>query len=210
MGANELNVSTILDNHLVRLQLGVILLVYVGESPLLGDDDLLATRELVTGTTESLNDNGGVCVLCSDGKDDLSDVDTCDSAVRLAPSTTHTGLQTICTSATQHLVNTDDVEGVHSDSEMERVLARGLGDIFVCTNTGSFQSLRGDLLVLVRDKMSAVGEVINAGALSAKIENSDLGVGHTTIIAGLGIRLVLAVTVAASRSASHGGRSSKC
>jgi hypothetical protein len=38
--------------------------------------------------------------------------------------------------------------------------------------------------------MNAQGEVVDIGALSAKIEDSNLGVRDTTVESGLGIRLV--------------------
>ena len=85
----------VLQNTLVLLELEVVLAVDVGETPLAGDDDLLAARELVTSTAEGLLDNSGVGVLGTDGKNDLADVDTGDGAVRLAPRATHASLQTI-------------------------------------------------------------------------------------------------------------------
>ena len=84
-----------LQHTLVLLELEVVLAVDVSESPLARDDDLLTTRELVTGTTESLLHNSGVLVLGTDGEDDLADVDTSDGAVGLTPCTTHTGLKTM-------------------------------------------------------------------------------------------------------------------
>lgn len=83
-----------LQHLLVLLQLDVVSLVDAGESPLLGDDDLLASGELVTGTAESLHDDGGVGVLGADGEDDLANVDTGHGAVGLAPGATHAGLET--------------------------------------------------------------------------------------------------------------------
>jgi hypothetical protein len=58
LGAEELDVGTV-DADLARLALGGVLLTAEGsEAPVLGDDDLLATGELVLGATESLNDVG--------------------------------------------------------------------------------------------------------------------------------------------------------
>jgi len=139
-GANVLNVSTILQHTLILLQLEVVLPVDIGEAPLAGDDDLLATGEFVASTAERLLDDGGVLVLATDGEDNLANVNTSDSAVWLAPSATHTSLEPIGSSTGQHLVDTDDVEGVDTDPQMERVLAGGLGDILVGADTGSFQS----------------------------------------------------------------------
>lgn len=110
---------------------------------------------LVLGTTESLEDDGLVRVLATDREDDLADVDTSDGAVRLAPRATHTGLQPIRTGAREHLVDPDDVERVGADAQVERVLARVLHDVFVGANTGGLERLRRELLVLVRDEVSA-------------------------------------------------------
>jgi len=57
---------------------------------------------------------------------------------------------------------------------VERVLARCLGDILVGADTGCLEGLRAQLLVLIRDKVTAEGELVNGGTLSAEIENSDL------------------------------------
>jgi len=141
LGTNELHISTILYHLLLRLQLQIDLLVHLCESPLLRDDDLLASWELVAGTTEGLLDDGCVGVFAADREDDLADVDTGDGAVRLAPCTTHTSLEPIGSSTGQHLVDPYDMEGVHTDPQMERILARSLGDVLVCTDTGSLESL---------------------------------------------------------------------
>ena len=98
----------ILQHTLLLLELEVILTVNVGETPLAGDDDLLATGELVTGTTESLLDDGGVLVLGTDRKDDLANVDTGDGTVRLAPGTTHTGLQTVMAGLSAKFADEED------------------------------------------------------------------------------------------------------
>ena len=53
--------------------------------------------------------------------------------------------------ARQHLVDTDDMEGVGADAEVERIFAGGLGNVLVGTNTCGFESLTRELFVLVRD-----------------------------------------------------------
>lgn len=80
---------------MISLELGVILLVDVGEAPLLGDDDLLAAGELIPSTSEGLDDGTGVVLLGADGEDDLANVDTGDGSVGLAPCTSHAGLQSV-------------------------------------------------------------------------------------------------------------------
>lgn len=83
----------VLQHTFVLLEFEVLLTVDICESPLLGDDNLLTTGELVTGTAESLLDDMGVVVLAADGEDNLADVDPGNRAIWLAPGTTHTGLE---------------------------------------------------------------------------------------------------------------------
>lgn len=125
----------------------------------------------------------------ADTHDDLTNVDTGDGAVRLAPGTTHTSLQSIGTGARQHLVDTDDVEGVGADAEVESVLSGVLDEVLVGANTGGLKGLRAQLLILVGDEVDAEGEVVNGSTLAAKIEDANLGVGNTTVEARLGVRL---------------------
>jgi len=200
---DELNVGTILDDALVLLQLLVLLLVDIGEAPLLGDDDLLTAGELVAGTTKSLLNDRGVGVFASYGQQDLTNVDTSDGTVRFTPSTTHAGLKPISTGAGQHLVYPDDVEGVYSDSHVEGILSRSLCDVFVAANTGSFERLARELFILVRNEVSAEGKVVNRGTFTTQVKDSDLGIGNTTIIAGFRVRLVFTVAVAASGTTTH-------
>jgi hypothetical protein len=58
--AEELNVSTIDLDATSRLLLQVLLAAEGGEAPVLGDDNLLATGELVLGTAESLESSSAV------------------------------------------------------------------------------------------------------------------------------------------------------
>lgn len=61
MGAQELDVGTINENLSGSLLVHVLLTAKRGETPVLGDNDLLATGELVLGATESLESDGTVC-----------------------------------------------------------------------------------------------------------------------------------------------------
>lgn len=207
MVTQELDVGTIdLDTTLLA-ETDVLLAAQGGETPVLGDDDLLATGELVHGAAESLDGEVTVSVTGADREQDLANVHAGDGAVRLTEGTTHTGLETIGSGAGQHLVDTDDVEGVGADTEMETFLSSGLHevpshivskfsnlfsiqrDILVGANTGGFESLGGQLLVLVGDHVHAGREVVDIGLLTSKIEDTDLWVGDTTVEAGLGVRL---------------------
>ena len=75
----------------------------------------------------------------------------------LSPGTAHSSLKPIGSGAGQHLVDADDVEGVDTDTEMERVLARGLDDVLVGANTGGLEGLGRELLVLVGNQVAAEG-----------------------------------------------------
>ena len=68
----------------------------------------------------------------------------------------------------------------------------------------SWKGDASDLLELVRDKVDAERELQDAGGLVAEVKDADLGIGNTTVEPGLRVRLVLAVPVAAGRTATHG------
>lgn len=128
-------------------------------------------------------------VLRTDGQKDLANVDTGNGAVRLAEGTTHTGLKTIGTSARQHLVDTDDVVGVGADTKVEGFLATSLDHVLVGANTGGLEGLGAQLLILVGDEVNAGGELVDVRTLTAKVEDANLGVGHTTVEARLRVGL---------------------
>jgi len=58
-----------------------------------------------------------------------ANVDTGNSSVGLTPSTTHSSLQSIGTGARQHLVDTDDMVWVSTDTEMETFLSGNLDQV---------------------------------------------------------------------------------
>lgn len=82
----------------------------------------------------------------------------------------------ICTGAAEHFVDAEHVEGVAAHTKVESVLAAVLDHVLVAANATSFQGLGRDLFTLVRDQVSAEGEVLDASPLAAKIENANLGV----------------------------------
>jgi len=203
LGLEVLDISAIVENLLIPLESLVVGSVERGETPLPGNNDLLPAGEFVPSTSESLDDDSFVLVTASDGHDDLTNVDTGHGAIGLAPSTTHTLLQPIRTSARQHLVDSDDVERVDPYAEVERLLASRLHNVLVGADTGGLESLRGELLILVRNEMAAEGEVVDRSLLASKIKDTDFGVGNTTVVPRFGEGLVLAVAVAASGTTTH-------
>ena len=67
------------------------------------------------------------------------------------------------------------MEGVYADPQVEGILAGCLGDVLVGTDTGSFESLGGELLVLIGDEMATEREFVDGGALAAEVEDTNLG-----------------------------------
>jgi hypothetical protein len=129
MVTQELNIGTINLDTTFLAKTDVFLTTQGSETPVLGDDDLLATGELVHGAAEGLDGEVTVGVTGADREQDLADVHTGDGAVGLTEGTAHTGLETIGSSAGQHLVDTDDVEGVGADTEVETFLSSGLDEV---------------------------------------------------------------------------------
>lgn len=97
--AVELHVGTVHLDTAFLAQLDVLLTAQRREAPVLRHNDLLATRELVHGAAQSLDSDRTVGVTGADRQKDLADVHTSHGAVGLAEGTTHTGLETIGTSA---------------------------------------------------------------------------------------------------------------
>lgn len=62
-------------------------------------------------------------------------------------------------------------------------------NVLVGANTGGFESLGAQLLILVRDEVDTAREVVDMGLLATKIEDSNLGIRDTTVEPGLRIRL---------------------
>jgi hypothetical protein len=59
----------------------------------------------------------------------------------------------------------------------------------VGADTGSLEGLGAQLFILVGNQVDAQGELVDVRTLSAKIEDSDLGIRYTTVEPRLGIRL---------------------
>merc|ERR1719426_643369 len=122
VAAQPLHVHALGDQATLRLVLLVVLLLERREAPVVRHVDLLAARDLALRAAESLAGSVALILTGADRQEDLADVHTGDGAVGLAEGTTHTGLETICTSARQHLVDTHDVERVSANAEVESFL----------------------------------------------------------------------------------------
>lgn len=203
MLANVAGVAAIgLDAALITEAL-VLLLLEGSETPLVRHNNLLVAGEFVLRTAEGLKNEGNSLLTATDGDKRLADVHTGADTLGLAPSVTHTGLETISTGARKHLVDTKDVEGVNADTHVESLLADVDHEVLVAGDTGSLKSLGRDLLLLAGDHVDTAGEGVNISRLLAKIEDAKLAIGHTTAETGLGERLVLAIPVATRRTTTH-------
>ncbi len=85
---------------------------------------------------------------------------------------------------------------MHAHAEMESIFTAVLHQVLVSADTSSFKGFTGKLFILVREHMDAEREFIHADLLLTQVVDSDLGVGDTTTETGLGVRLVLTITVA--------------
>ena len=198
-----LDVATIRNNTSSSTSLLIISTVELGEAPLARDDNLLLSGELELAATQSLNDNGLVGVLGADAHQDLANVHTGNGTSGLTKGTTHTSLQTIGTSTRKHFVDADDVEGMDTHAHVEAVLSTELADVLVGADTGSLQGLAAQLLTLIGDEVDAEREFVDGGLLATQVVDTDLGIGDTATEATLGVGLVAAVAVAASRTTTH-------
>jgi hypothetical protein len=80
----------------------------------------------------------------------------------------------IRTSTRQHFVDTKDVERVHTNPQVERVFASGLCYILVGADTGSLERFARELLILIGDKVTTEGELIDRSTLPAEVKDTDL------------------------------------
>jgi hypothetical protein len=170
---DNLDVRTVRDDLALRFKFKVLLRSVLGETPLLGNNNALLTRELELGAAKSLHSGGDGLFSATDGDQDLTNVDTGADTVGLTESTTHTGLQSISTGARKHLVDAENVEGVNTNTAVERILLANLGHVLVDANTSGFKSFRGELFALQGDHMNTLRELINGGLLLAQIEDSN-------------------------------------
>lgn len=102
----------------------------------------MSSWELELGTTQSLNHVLFVILLDSDRQEDLVDVYSGNYTLRLSESTSHSSLESIGSSTTQHFVDAGNVERVHANPKMEGILTTSLDEILVGANTSGFECLR--------------------------------------------------------------------
>merc|ERR1711924_57568 len=88
MAILELDADSVVQNAASFAALHEVLLKDLGKTPHARGVDLLTTSDLVLGTTESLQGVLGDGLTATDGAQNLPNLDTCDSAIGFAESTT--------------------------------------------------------------------------------------------------------------------------
>ena len=141
MVGDDPNVDSVGDDLSVLLELMELVLCELGESELSGDGDFLSAWEFEHGSSESLLGVLNICWADSDGQNNGTNVYSSGLTIGLTEGTSHTLLESICTSTTEHLIDSENVPWVDSDSHVESVLAGLGGHILVASNTGGFKSL---------------------------------------------------------------------
>merc|ERR1719510_2851395 len=182
---------------------GVLLPGPLAEAPVLADEDLLTARELELGAPQSLDSLVLELVIGPHRDENLANLDSGSGAVSLSKGASHSSLEPISSGTGQHFVDPQHVEGVNPDPDVEPILAAVLDKVLVAADAPSLESLRGELLQLVRDQVDRQRELVNSCLLTSQVKDPDLGVGDSTVKSALGIGLVFAVAIALGWSPSH-------
>ena len=203
MVSDDLAADTIVDDLAAGSESVVVGLNELGETELSGDEDLLSTWELHLGSSEGFSGSLDILGVGSDGHEDLSDVYSRGLTETFTEGTSHTLLESIGTSARKHLVDSNDVPWVDSDSHVEVLSSDVDLHVFVTGNSSGLKSFGGDLLLLVANQMDAGSESVVGSLLLTDIVESELWIGDTSVESRFWIRLVLLVPVAPTWSSSH-------
>jgi len=87
---------------------------------------------------------------------------------------THTRLQPIGSGAGKHLVDTQHMEGVNADTEVEGVLSCGLGDVLVHNNASSLEGFGRELLLLLGNEVHNKRELVCVSLLGTDLIDAKL------------------------------------
>ena len=169
-----------LDNVAVGTQLSILSHPYVilpgvfGEAPLEALQNFLPPRKLEFASPDGLHHVWLSRIFSPHRQQDLSNVNAGCHANRLAVRMPHPTREPICSRATKHLVGPDDMVGVDPYTDVVPVLAYGVGEVLVDSNTAGLQGLAGDLLLLVANKVTDEGKEVNRSFLRADVVDLDL------------------------------------
>ena len=99
MLSNNLDTNTVWDDHAFLLESVVVSSDKMGESELSGDENLHLSWELELGSSEGFTSEFNVRKGASDRHNNLSNGNSCGFKQSFTESTSHTLLESICTSA---------------------------------------------------------------------------------------------------------------
>ena len=119
MFRSDFDGNTVRDDLSFLLESVEVSLDDLGETVLSGDEDLLSAWELELGSSEGLFGVFNMFKVASEGHQDLSDGDSCRLTKSFTEGTSHTLLESICSSARKHFVDSNHMPWVNSDSHME-------------------------------------------------------------------------------------------
>ena len=203
MLSNQLNANTISDDLMFLLQSVVIWLQELGETELSWQEDLLSAWELELCSSQGFSGKLNVVWLNSTRHKDLTNIYSRGFTKGLTEGTSHTLLESICTSTWKHLIDSNHMPWMDSDSHVEMFLTTLNRHVLVTGNSGSFKSFRSDLFLFVANKMDAWWESVVLSLLFTYIVDSQFWVWYTTIEPRLWIWLILLISETPGWSSSH-------
>ena len=135
MVGDGLNTAAVWNDFTFLLGFVVFRLDQWGEAELSGDENLLSAWELELGSSEGLLGMWNIIGSGSAGHENLTDGHSCGLAESLTEGTSHSLLESIGSSTREHLVDSNDVPWMDSDSAMES-LSSDLGHhVLVASNS---------------------------------------------------------------------------
>merc|ERR1712061_891552 len=149
----------------------------LGESPFLGDENLLTSGKLEFGPSEGFNNGSLMPVISSDGHQRLSNTYASHSSLGLAKGTSHSGLETISACARQHFVDPQNVIRMDANPNVELILSCVFHDVLVTTNTSGLKGFSGKLFKFIRHEMNTQREFMTPAFLRPKSKILILGSG---------------------------------
>ena len=200
---DDLALTSISNNLSLFLKSIIIRFNEFSKSEFSGNENLLSTWELELWSSESFLGVSDVLLSTSNWNQNLTNVDSCRLAKWFTEGTSHTLLEPICTSARKHLIDSDCVPWMNSDSHVEKISSYVGLHVLVASNSCSFQCFRCDLLLFVTDQVDTCWELIVLCLLLSAIVHSDLWIWYTSVESWFWIWLILLISVASSWSSSH-------
>mmetsp|Transcript_2999 Transcript_2999/g.4936 ORF Transcript_2999/g.4936 Transcript_2999/m.4936 type:complete len:215 (+) Transcript_2999:266-910(+) len=179
----HLNNITISSQLSILSHPNIILTFILGKSPLETLQNLLPSSKLELSTTDGLNNVWLGGILSTNRKKNLSNINTGGNTNGLTVRMPHSTGKPISSSARKHLVGTDNMVGVDTDTNVVGILSNGVDQMLVNGNTACLKCLRGDLLLLVTDQVCHKREKVHGSLLGSHVVDTDLGLGHTTAVA---------------------------